>query len=120
VTKYGRVEYRDSQGELHRDDGPAEEFTNGAKIWWRHGIRHRVDGPAVEDPVNNSYSWYVDGKRHRLGGPAMEWMSGIREWYLGGVRYLEDEYWYALWEGYTVTAVLWLSFYEVFSEDGGL
>ncbi len=31
---------------LHREDGPAAEYSNGDKAWYIHGKRHRVDGPA--------------------------------------------------------------------------
>jgi len=50
-------------GEFHRDDGPAIEYSNG-------GARH----------------WYVHGKKHRLDGPAMEFPSGRGEWYYQGKR----------------------------------
>ena len=35
-------------GKLHREDGPAVEYTDGTKCWCRNGKRHREDGPAVE------------------------------------------------------------------------
>lgn len=39
---FGGLIYR-----LHRTDGPAVEWSNGDKEWWQHGLRHRVDGPAI-------------------------------------------------------------------------
>jgi hypothetical protein len=27
-------------GKLHREDGPAIEYANGDKSWWRNGIRY--------------------------------------------------------------------------------
>jgi hypothetical protein len=33
---------------LHRDDGPAIEYSDGEKVWYQHGLRHRIDGPALE------------------------------------------------------------------------
>ena len=33
-----RVEYR-LHGKLHREDGPAIEYTNGFKQWWLDGKR---------------------------------------------------------------------------------
>jgi hypothetical protein len=48
-------------GELHREDGPAIEFTNGAKWWFRNGNLHREDGPAIENE-DGSKRWYYDGK----------------------------------------------------------
>lgn len=54
------IEYRNSEGELHRIDGPAVEFPKGTKMWYVNGTRHRLDGPAIKQ--SNGYSlWYVDG-----------------------------------------------------------
>jgi len=48
---------------LHREDGPAVEFTNGDKFWYLNGVRHREDGPAVE-VTNGNKAWYLNGERH--------------------------------------------------------
>jgi hypothetical protein len=32
---------------IHREDGPAIEYPNGDKEWYRNGNLHREDGPAV-------------------------------------------------------------------------
>lgn len=29
--------------DFHRDDGPAVEYDNGAKVWWRHGRPLRME-----------------------------------------------------------------------------
>ena len=45
---------------VHREDGPAVEYSDGDKAWYVNGVRHRLDGPAFE----NSYGakqWYVNG-----------------------------------------------------------
>jgi hypothetical protein len=48
--------------EFHRDDGlPAIEWANGTKSWYKHGVLHRTDGPAI-DRVSGVDSWYIDGK----------------------------------------------------------
>jgi hypothetical protein len=47
---------------LHREDGPAKEFTNGTKMWYINGKLHRTDGPAIEYTGGNKY-WYLDDKR---------------------------------------------------------
>ena len=45
----------------HREDGPAIEYTDGSKSWYRDGVRHREDGPACEwCDIGNS--WFIDGK----------------------------------------------------------
>lgn len=52
---------------LHREDGPAIEYLNGDKAWYRDGKLHREDGPAVE---------YVDGgKEYWYGG---EYYSDVK------------------------------------------
>ncbi len=38
-------EYRNERGELHREDGPAIEYTSGTKMWYQNGKLHREDGP---------------------------------------------------------------------------
>ncbi len=59
-------------GKRHREDGPAEEYTNGDRWWW------------------------VDGKRHREDGPAVEKADGTKEFYLNSIRYNNEEYLEAL------------------------
>jgi hypothetical protein len=63
-----RIDYRNEQGYLHREDGPAIEGYNGYKEWFLNGICHREDGPAIE------YSY------------------GGKEWYLNDKAYSEDDY----------------------------
>ena len=46
---------------LHREDGPAVEWTSGTKSWYLNGRFHREDGPAVEY-INGDKYWYIDGK----------------------------------------------------------
>jgi hypothetical protein len=49
-------------GQRHREDGPAVEYTNGDKEWFLNGKLHREDGPAIEY-VNGSKSWWINGKQ---------------------------------------------------------
>lgn len=39
------------------------EYPDGTKIWWKNGIRHREDGPAVEY-TNGDIEWYLYGRRY--------------------------------------------------------
>lgn len=55
-------------GVLHRVDGPAIEWNNGAIEWWLNGNRHREDGPALV------YS-YIENDQ----------LVTIREWWTFGV-----------------------------------
>lgn len=86
---------------IHREDGPAicivngceypgrggsvVRFANGAKFWYKDGVPHREDGPAV-DFANGGKAWWKDGKRIREDGPAVESVRGDKEWYRGDRR----------------------------------
>ena len=47
-------------GKLHREAGPAIDFADGSKRWYRDGKLHREDGPAVECVFGDKV-WYRDG-----------------------------------------------------------
>ena len=68
----------------HREDGPAVEDVDGHKEWWVNGVLHRLDGPALEY-VNGHKEWWVNGNRHRLNGPAVEYTSGYQLWYVDDI-----------------------------------
>jgi hypothetical protein len=49
----GRIEngnkvWRNEKGQIHRKKGPAIEWFNGTKMWYKNGELHRLNGPAVE------------------------------------------------------------------------
>ena len=79
--------YKD--GDLHREDGPAIEYSNGTEEWYKDGKLHREDGPASVD-ADGSKSWYKDGKRHRDDGPAIERKDGTLEWWKNGELHRDD------------------------------
>lgn len=56
-TKY----WYNEQGRSHRQDGPAVEWSDGAKYWYENGRRHRLDGPAIEY-VNDRKYWFIHGR----------------------------------------------------------
>ena len=89
VDEYGNIEYRNEEGYFHREDGPAEEWTDGTKFWSLNGGYHREDGPAVE-LSDGSKAWFLNGRCHREDGPAIIRSNGTREWYLDGKRHRED------------------------------
>ncbi|CAB4196971.1 hypothetical protein UFOVP1290_491 [uncultured Caudovirales phage] len=45
----------------YREDGPAIEYADGGKCWYKNNILHRVDGPAV-DFANGTKLWYLNGQ----------------------------------------------------------
>lgn len=84
--------YKDSKMRiLHREDGPAVEWSDGSRQWYLDGQLHREGGPAVEWP-DGSRHWWVEGDLHREDGPAVEHPDGDREWYLNGVKLTEEEF----------------------------
>jgi hypothetical protein len=60
---FDRIEFRNTLGKLNREDGPAIEYTNGAKAWFSKGKRHREDGPAIEYP-NGVKGWWINGRQY--------------------------------------------------------
>ena len=46
-------------GKLHREDGPAIEYCDGAKIWYLNDKRHRLDGPAYLCYNGEKY-WFIN------------------------------------------------------------
>jgi hypothetical protein len=83
--------WRNSEGLLHREDGPAVEYANGTRMWYLNNQRHREDGPAVEW-VSGTRMWCRNGQLHRESGPAVEWADGRRAWHLNGHQLTFEEW----------------------------
>jgi len=64
----------------------------GDKCWRLNGQRHRVNGPAIEWSDGGKL-WYLNGELHRENGPAVEHTNGNKSWYLNGKKYYESDYW---------------------------
>jgi len=73
--------WRNSDGKLHRKDGPAIERADGTKYWLLNGKWHREDGPAVER-ADGTKEWWLNDKCHREDGPAIERADGTKYWYV--------------------------------------
>ena len=58
--KTGTIRYF-KDGLLHREDGPAVEWPNGDKEWFFEGKRHNENGPAVI-AFNGDKFWFIHGK----------------------------------------------------------
>ena len=55
--------------ELHREnDLPAVEYQNGSKSWYKNGVLHRENGPAMIDTTMKIYSahyyWFINGTQY--------------------------------------------------------
>ena len=83
--------YYDTSKKLHRENGPACEYTDGDREWYVDGKPHRVDGPAIEHS-NGTKSWWVDGECHRIDGPAIEYNDGAKYWYVDGKYYSKKDF----------------------------
>ena len=73
-------------GMLHREDGPAVEWTDGAVCWYRKDRPHRKGGPAYIG-TEGHLEWYRNGKLHNEDGPAVVWPDGTKEWYINDFEY---------------------------------
>ena len=91
IDEDGCRRWHNEKDELHRDIGPAVEYSSGAKFWFINNKLHREDGPAV-DGSDGSKEWWINDQLHRIDGPAVDWIGGNKEWWLDGIRYSEKEY----------------------------
>ena len=82
------IEWLNGSGNPHREDGPAQEYSDGSKVWWVNGRQHREDGPAVERP-DGYKAWCVNGLLHRLDGPAKVLADGTVAFYKDGIKYTD-------------------------------
>lgn len=69
----------DDENLLHREDGPAIEWLDGANDWYQNGKLHRINGPA-RTLSDGSTFWHYHGQFHRLDGPAIEYPNGVKHW----------------------------------------
>ena len=94
VDKNGNKIWR-LNGMRHKVDGPAIECVDGHKAWYLHGKLHREDGPATEY-ANGDKTWWLHGECHREDGPATEYANyenGNKEWYLNDEMYKDVFEW---------------------------
>ena len=71
INSLGDICFYNKKGQLHREDGPAYEGSNGTKVWCQNGKRHRLDGPAVEWSDGPKF-WWIEGKYYRT---EEEWLD---------------------------------------------
>lgn len=91
VSDDGSRYYYNARGRLHRENGPAIEYTGGGYIWSRNGQFHRENGPAIEWPDGTKF-WYQCGLLQRADGPAIMRPDGSCEWWINGTEYNERDY----------------------------
>jgi hypothetical protein len=88
VKTTDRIEWY-KNGKLHREDGPAIEYSNGEMRWFQNNQPHREDGPAIIESDGTQW-WYQRGELHREREPAVEYSNGTKYWYKNGQRHRED------------------------------
>ena len=58
---------KDSQDNIHKNDGPALILYDDTgykkyEAWYKKGVLHRDDAPAISYHCHNIYKFYIDGK----------------------------------------------------------
>jgi hypothetical protein len=69
-------------------------YEDGNKFYYKDKemtILHREDGPAVEWSNGNKF-WYLNDVLHREDGPAVEWINGDKVWFLNDENLTEEEF----------------------------
>jgi len=63
----------------------------GNQFWYNsNGQFHREDGPAIIH--HNGYqAWCINGKSHREDGSAVIYSAGYREWWIGNINYTDNK-----------------------------
>ena len=91
IDARGNKYWRNSKGQLHREDGPAIDYVNRSKEWYINGKLHRAEGPAIEY-ADGATTWYINGRLHRVDGPAVEYADGFKCWFINGRQYSFGEW----------------------------
>jgi hypothetical protein len=86
IDKFGTKIWKNKNGEFHRLDGPAIEYSSGKKAWYQNGKVHRLDGHAIESADGRKW-WCQNDLYHRVDGPAVIARGGAKAWYLNGYMF---------------------------------
>lgn len=85
------IEYRNTEGKLHRIYGPAYVgVPYKFEEWYKDGEYHRVGGPAVT--TTEAQYWFYEGKFHRLDGPAIVKKAHPKQYWIHGQQLSPKEY----------------------------
>ena len=71
AQKYTKI-WKNENGKLHREDGPAVIFPDGIQQWYINGNLHRGDDPAIICPDGRQY-WYING--HDVTDEIKKWAN---------------------------------------------
>jgi len=82
--------WRNSEGQPHREGGPAVIEADGTQEWYHKGKYHRLGGPAIIY-FDGTKVWYHKGELHREGGPSVIFSDGRQYWCLNGSPATREE-----------------------------
>jgi len=77
----------DQNEQLHADTGPSVNKNNTYFEYRQHGLLHRdeADGPAIYDVSTGLYIYYKNGLKHRINGPCQKNSNNDKElWFVNG------------------------------------
>lgn len=61
------------------------KYPHGRIEYYKYGLKHRVNGPAVIDKKANYLAYYIHDVLHRIDGPAVI-CSGQKQYYINGIK----------------------------------
>jgi len=65
-------------------------LSDGSKYWFSNGETHREDGPAIITQSGSRF-WFINGKPHREDGPSAIHFDGSQYWFINGKRQLDNK-----------------------------
>lgn len=77
--------YYFKDGLLHNLEGPAVINSDGSKEWWENGKKIRYENEFEK-------KWFKDGVLHKEDGPAVIFNDDSFQYWLNGIFYSKDEY----------------------------
>lgn len=76
ISDKGVKVWRDKDGHIHRDHGPALIYPSGMEQYYKHGELHRFGGYAIEYPGGDGEFW-VNGEKTDEAGHGAAWLKEI-------------------------------------------
>ena len=91
TSERGTITYRNADGQLHNQNGPALVHTDGYKAHYINGQLHNENGPAVVF-ADGDKEYYINDKRHNPNGPAIVYPNRDKYYYINGEELTEAEF----------------------------
>lgn len=63
ITSDNTFKWYNSEGQLHRENGPAIIYKDGTREWYIHGQLTKVDGPEFNHKLSVSFPWIFPFKK---------------------------------------------------------